>query len=101
MATIRWTTRAASDLAAVHDFIARDSPRYAVHTVEKILAAAARLAPFPESGRRLPEYPERPQRESLVGRYRLIYRYDPSSDTVLLLGVAHTRQDRSAWAEGQ
>ena len=79
MAAIRWTTHAAADLAAVHDYIARDSSQYAVATVEKILTAVARLSSFPESGRRLPEYPERPQREILVGSYRVIYRHDACS----------------------
>ena len=38
MIEIRWTTQAADDLQAIHDFIERDSPRYALLIAEDILA---------------------------------------------------------------
>jgi plasmid stabilization system protein ParE len=36
---VRWTPQAAEDLAAIRDFIARDSPRYAAMVVERIVTA--------------------------------------------------------------
>jgi len=45
---VRWTPQAADDLQAIHDFIARDSPRYARAEVERILAAVDQLEEFPD-----------------------------------------------------
>jgi plasmid stabilization system protein ParE len=38
---LRWTLQAAEDLAAIRDFIARDSPTYARQVVEDLYEAAA------------------------------------------------------------
>ena len=55
MTPVRWTLQAAEDLAAIRDFIARDSPRYAVLVVERIVTAVDILEQFPLSGRIVPE----------------------------------------------
>jgi toxin ParE1/3/4 len=46
-----WTARALRDLASLRAYIAQDRPVTAERQVERILAAAVRLAQFPESGR--------------------------------------------------
>src|SRR5271156_1568635 len=46
-----WTARALRDLASRRAYIAQDRPAVADRQVERILAAAVRLAQFPESGR--------------------------------------------------
>ena len=46
-----WTARALRDLASLRAYIAQDRPVAAERQVERILAAAVRLAQFPESGR--------------------------------------------------
>jgi plasmid stabilization system protein ParE len=57
MVPVVWTGPAAIDLQEVHDYIARDSPRYAQRTVEQIQHDAARLARFPRLSQALPEFP--------------------------------------------
>ncbi|MFN0148542.1 MAG: type II toxin-antitoxin system RelE/ParE family toxin [Dehalococcoidia bacterium] len=54
--------------------MARVSPSAADSLVERILDAADRLGEFPLRGRVVPESPDGPFRELLVGEYRLIYR---------------------------
>ena len=48
MVQVDWAGPAIDDLRCIHDYIKRDSPRYAQMMVEKITAAAHRLSNFPE-----------------------------------------------------
>ncbi len=89
MVRVDWAAPAATDLREVFEFIARDSPRYAQLTVERITEAAARLAQFPQLGEVLPEFPERLYRQVVVGAYRLIYREDSAHDRVVVVAVIH------------
>ncbi len=89
MARLIWSEESISDLEGIYDFIARDSPLYARHQVERICNSAERLSRFPKSGRRLPEFRRLPHREVIVDHYRMIYRHDPESDRVLVVSVVH------------
>ena len=89
MVRVEWASPATADLREVFDFIARDSPRYAQLTVERITDAAARLAQFPQLGEVLREFPEKEYRQIAIGAYRLIYREDPQHDRVLVVAVIH------------
>jgi toxin ParE1/3/4 len=90
MAKITWARKALDDLRAIYEFIARDSEHYAGLHVERVFEAAGRLARFPEIGRSLPEFPELPHRELLIGDYRLIYRTE--GDVVRVVAVVHGRR---------
>jgi plasmid stabilization system protein ParE len=50
------TKSSLADLEGIAGFVGRDSPHFAVLTVERIVKAAERLAELPESGRIVPEY---------------------------------------------
>ncbi len=90
MASVTWAEPARDDLAQIHDFIARDSPSTAIALVERILRATEQLSVFPESGRRVPEFPERDYRELLIGSYRVLYR--AHGQLVEILAVVHGRR---------
>jgi toxin ParE1/3/4 len=68
-----WTDPAIDDLQHARDYIARDSPQYAIALVERLIISAERIKSFPESGRRVPEASDPKVRELLVGGYRVIY----------------------------
>ncbi len=87
MAQVRWTPQAADDLDAIAEFIARDSPHFAVLFVADILQTVDRLADFPESGRMVPEIGEKSIREIILGSYRIIYRL--RREAVEVLTVHH------------
>ena len=87
MAELIWSEEAISDIEGIYDYIARDSPLYAKYQVESICNSAERLCQFPESGRRLPEFPRLPHREVIVGNYRVIYRYDTNGNEVKVVSV--------------
>ncbi len=90
---IEWTEPALADLREVYEFIARDSPRYAQRTTERITEAAARLARFPQLGEVLPEFAHLAYRQVVIGNYRLIHREDPHRDRVLVMAVIHASRD--------
>lgn len=89
MVEIVWAEPTREDLREIHAYIARDSARYADATVARLRAATERLAAFPESGTRPPEYPAGPYREVIVGVYRVLYRYPDDAGRVLVIAVVH------------
>jgi len=93
MVRVDWAKPALDDLEGVYEFIARDSPRYARNTIERITEAAGRLAQFPQLGQLLPEFPHSAYRQLVVGNYRLIYREDPRTGRVIVMGIIHGSRD--------
>ena len=89
MASLIWSDKAVRDLESIYDFIAADSPFYAKVQIERITAATGRLQKHPESGRRIPELPHFPHLEFICGSYRVVYRYEPESQTVYVVTVIH------------
>ncbi len=89
MAHLIWSERAVTDIEDIYEYIAKDSPTYAQYQTEHIVTAVERLEQFPESGRHLPEFPHLPHREVIVGRYRVIYRYETQHKDVYLVTVVH------------
>ncbi len=91
MVRIDWSLPAVNDLREIFQYIARDSRKYARATVERIIAATARLAQWPQMGEILSEFPV--YRQFIVGNYRLIYREDEGNQRVLMIGVIHAGRD--------
>ena len=52
---VDWSQRAVSDLSALHDYIASDSPVYAERFIARLIQAAEPLADFQELGRTPPK----------------------------------------------
>ena len=67
----------------IHDFIARNSPRYAAAVAGRLVAAVDRLEQFPESGRVVPEFAEPRVREVIHGSYRIVYELHEETVEVL------------------
>lgn len=89
---IDWSQRSISDLAALHDYIARDSQLYAERFIAKLIRATERLAEFPELGRRVPEEPDQTDvRELLVQTYRIVYRVE--AERILIATIVHGRRN--------
>jgi mRNA-degrading endonuclease RelE of RelBE toxin-antitoxin system len=81
---IEWTGRAFLQLEALPPLIAFEAIRR-VDFLEK----------FPEMGARVRSRKKVPinYRQMIVGKYyRVLYEYEPSSETVFILAVQHTRQ---------
>ena len=89
--TVRWTETAVAHLVAIHEHIARDSPRYAQRMVDRMTRRTEQLASFPLSGAVVPEYEDPDLRELFEGPYRIIYRALP--DLIDVLAVVHGAQE--------
>jgi plasmid stabilization system protein ParE len=85
---LRWTLQAADDLAAIKEFIERDSATYARQVIERIYDAAAELGAFPDVGRAVPEREQENIREILRPPYRIIYRR--AVDIIEILTIHHS-----------
>jgi toxin ParE1/3/4 len=89
MARLNWTDQAVLDLVNIADFIAKDSVRYAVVTVNKIRIVAKQLKNHPSLGRKVPEMAIENIRELILGNYRIIYRV-VSPEQIDVLTVHHS-----------
>ena len=85
-----WSAAAADDLQSIVEYIARDSPRYAVAVADKILALTGSLSRHPRLGRVVPEFERADVRERFVFSYRVIYQVRP--DAIVVVNVIHGRR---------
>ncbi len=73
MVKIIWTDLAIDDLKSIHDYISKDSTRYATEMVERIIQRVDQLEDFPKSGRIVPEFNNESIRELIIENYRIVY----------------------------
>jgi len=86
MAKIRWTNIALDDLQAIHEYVAKDSPKYADRLMDKIIERVDVLEQHPKIGRKVPEFDNELIRELIEGNFRIIYQIE--SEDQLGLGIA-------------
>jgi plasmid stabilization system protein ParE len=101
MVRIDWARPAKADLRELARYIEQDSRRYAQITVEKIHDAVSRLIDFPGIGHVLPEFPDEPYLQILMGPYRIVYREDANLNRVLIMAVIHAARDFAPLMEGR
>jgi len=89
---LKWTSKALSDLARLHEFLASVNKEAAARTVQSLTAAPASLLANPRIGEILEEFAPRKVRRILVGQYEM--RYEIQESTIYLLRLWHTREDR-------
>ena len=76
MVKIIWSDLAIEDLKSIHDYISKDSIRYASEMIERIIQRVDQLENFPNSGRKVPEFDNELIRELIVDNYRIVYNVD-------------------------
>jgi plasmid stabilization system protein ParE len=89
---LTWTSKALSDLARLYEFLALVNKPAAARTVQKLTAAAAKLAANPRIGEKLEEFEPRDVHRMIVGHYEI--RYEIRDATIYVLRLWHTREDR-------
>jgi toxin ParE1/3/4 len=97
MAEVRWSLTAMSDLRDIEEFVARDSPVYAVRLTDRLVEAVERLETFPLSGRMVPEFERQDLREVIFGSYRVVHLVE--EEVVTVLRVVHSARDLGRLAE--
>jgi toxin ParE1/3/4 len=87
---IRFTPSARAQFLEGLEYIARDKPSAARRLRVRAEAALRRLERFPNSGRRIPEFPDLPHREVVLHPFRFFYRVDKK--IVWIVAVWHDAQ---------
>jgi len=82
-----WTENAQRHLTQIHDYIAIDSPRYALAMVDRITRRSQQCGKFPLMAGKVLEYDREDIREVLENPYRIIYRV--LADRVDILAIIH------------
>jgi len=89
---IRWTSKALSDLARLHEFLVLKNPPAAAKAIQAIVQAPEVLQAHSRLGERIEEFLPREVRRLLVLNYEM--RYEIRQDVIFLLRIWHTREDR-------
>ena len=87
---IRFTATARAQFLEGLDFIRRDKPSAARNLRRRVEDSLRRLEDHPDSGRRIPEFPDIPHREVVVRPFRFFYRVEKR--TVWIVAVWHGAQ---------
>ena len=87
MVMVVWTEFAIEDLRSIHEYISKDSKRYADRFVEKLFERVDQLENFPKSGRIVPEFNSASIRELIEGNYRIIYKI--TTNQIAVIRVHH------------
>ncbi len=88
---ILWSKEAREDLRLIHQYIARDSRRYATKVVQDIVARMDRVLGMPRIGRVVAEIGEENVRE--IGCYSWRILYELSGETIVVHAVIHARRN--------
>lgn len=89
---VQWTSKALSDLARLHDFLAPVDSAAAAAVVQSLTGAVGRSLDHPRIGEQVDEHRPREVRRIIVGHYEL--RYETRAPTIYVLRLWHTREDR-------
>jgi len=87
---VRFTPSARAEFLDALEFIRRENPDAAAHFRQRSERGLRRLERYPNSGRKLPEFPDVPHREVIVRPYRFFYRV--RGQTVWIVAVWHGAQ---------
>ena len=87
---VRFTSSARAQFLEGLAYIALDKPGAARRLRLRARTALHRLTSFPNSGRRIPEFPSLPHREVVLNPFRFFYRVEKK--TVWIVAVWHERQ---------
>jgi toxin ParE1/3/4 len=92
---LMWTPRAASDLEAIRDYIAKDSKLYAVRFTGQLVRSLKVLRKFPEFGQVVPEVTGHQVRERIFQNYRILY--EIRKGRIWILAIIHASRDLSSF----
>jgi len=89
---VRWTDKAASDLARLHEFLHPVAPGSAARIIGQLARAPDRLIEYPRLGEKLEAYEPREVRRIIIGDFEV--RYEIAAGTIFILRLWHGRESR-------
>ena len=87
--SVTWTDPALDHLLEIVAYIKLDNPSAAERFAATLKTKVTRLEEFPESGRKVQEFPSSGLREIIVQDYRIIYQIRQKPLRVEILAVRH------------
>lgn len=87
---ILWSPLAVDRVSEIAEYIAMDHPAAAENWVNTVFKKVKELQDFPECGRVVPETENKSIRELIYGNYRIIYRVEKNS--ISILTIRHGKQ---------
>jgi addiction module RelE/StbE family toxin len=87
---VYWTENDIRHLFNIYEYIAANSPTYALRMVDRITRRSEQISDHPLSGRTVPEYEAEDIREMIEKPYRIIYKI--KADQIDVLAVIHGAQ---------
>ena len=87
---VRFTSSARSQFLAGLEYVKAENPLAAATLFALAKKSLRRLIAYPQSGRRIPEFPDLAHREVIVPPYRFFYRLEKT--TVWIVAVWHGAQ---------
>ena len=92
--TLNWSERAITNLSAIENYIAKDSPNQARKVINEILDYAEELKIFPLRGSVILELSDMKLRQLIKYSYRIVYSFE--GNVVTVVAVIHVRRDITA-----
>lgn len=92
MINIHWTSKSASDMVRLYEFLAPVNQNAAAKVIQSISKAPDVLASHPRLGEKIEGFEPREVRRILVGDYEI--RYEVQDGNLYILRVWHTREYR-------
>ena len=89
---LKWTDRAVGDLARLYDFLVEANRPVAERVAQRLTRAPTKLLATPRLGEQLFQFESREVRRIFVARIEI--RYEIMADTIYILRLWHTREDR-------
>ena len=87
---IIWSPLAIDRASEIAEYISMDNPTAASQWVDNIFEKVLILKSSPKMGRTVPEINRKEVREIIFGNYRIIYRIEKNS--ISILTICHTKQ---------
>ena len=89
MVQIEWSEEAEEDLDDILSYLSKSSSQYANSFFERIHEAIEYIKQFPQIGRKVPESKNPRDRELIIQKYRLIYRFLEEDNKILIIMIIH------------
>ncbi len=89
---LKWTSKALSDLARLHEFLDPVNRPAAARAVQTLTRAPTILLTNPRIGEQLFQFEPREVRRLLAAEYEI--RYEIVDETIYVLRLLHVREDR-------
>lgn len=89
MVQIEWTKDAETDLDDILAYISKSSSQYARTFYESVHESIDNLKLFPKIGRRVPESKNPEDRELILQKYRIIYRFTEQKEKIVIKMIIH------------